>query len=785
MNGGKQVYNYIGENVRRVDGYEKVTGCAKFADDLQMPGMLYAKIKKSSIAHGRILSIDTSKAESFKGVKAVITGKDVPNRVGLYLEDKTFLAVDRVRFIGEAVAAVAAETQEIADEAVELIDVQYEEMPAVFNAFDALKVGAPLLHENLGNYKYGSIFFPEPGTNISNHYKIRKGDVEKGFEKADMIIENKFYVPHIQHAPLENHTVIALTEPTGKITVWSACQSPYAVRRALSVAFKVPLNKIRVVSHYVGGGFGCKAGTTLEGIAIPLSRRLCGKPVKLSFTREEDMVCTFIRQGCHAIIKTGVKKDGRIVAEENTFYWEGGAYTEYGVNITRAGGYASTGPYDIPNVKADSYCVYTNQPVGGPYRGFGMSEIHFAIEQNLDMIAIKLGMDPVEFRKVNALKDGGHTVTNQELHNVGLLECIEKAAKEIKWGEASISTIPYKARGKGFACMYKAPSMPNNAGSSAVIKLNEDATANLLISAIDLGQGAYTVLAQIVAEVLTIPVDSISVIAGDTDCTPYEWQTVASRITYCCGNAVLKAAEDVKRQLIKLGSIKLALPEEDVELKDGFVCSKIYADRKIPIENLSLGLTMPDGSGVHGPIIGRGSFIPPNVRDTDKETGQGDKPVAFWSIGCQGVEIEVDKETGRIDVLKVAAAYDVGKAVNPQLAKAQIEGGIVQGIGSALFEQLLMEDGRVLNPSFTDYKIPAVSDVPEMVVNLVEVPEITGPFGARGVGEAAMVPTAPAIANALYDALGIRVNTLPIIPEKVLHALKEKRINECKADIYD
>lgn len=768
------MYSVIGEDVKKVDGVEKVTGYAKFADDLKMPGMLYAKIKKSPYAHARILSIDTSKAEALKGVKAVITGKDVPHRVGLYLEDKTFLAVSKVRFIGEAVAAVAAETQEIADEAVELIDVQYEELPAVFNAMDAIKEGAPLLHEGLKDYKIGSIFFPEPGTNISNHYKIRKGDVEKGFAEADLIIENQFYVPHIQHAPIENHSVIALSEPTGKITVWSACQSPYAVRKALSVAFNVPLNKIRVISYYVGGGFGCKAGTTLEGIAIPLAKKLQGRPVKLSFTREEDMVCTFIRQGCHAKIKTGVKKDGRIVAEENTFYWEGGAYTEYGVNITRAGGYASTGPYDIPNVKADSYCVYTNQPVGGPYRGFGMSEIHFAIEQNLDMIAIKMGIDPVEFRKLNALKEGGHTVTNQELHNVGLLECIEKASKEIKWGEISKSSFSHKARGKGFACMYKAPSMPNNVASSAVIKLNEDATANLLISAIDMGQGAYTVLAQIAAEILTIPVSSISVVAGDTDCTPYEWQTVASRITYCCGNAVLKAAEDAKGQLIKLGSIGLGLPEEDVELKDGYVRSKIYNERRIHISNLALGLTMPDGSGVHGPIIGRGAFIPPNVRDTDKETGQGDKPVAFWSIGCQGVEIEVDKETGRIEVLKVAAAYDVGKAINPQLARAQIEGGIVQGIGSALFEQLVMKEGKVLNPSFVDYKIPAVSDVPEMTVDLVEVTEVTGPYGARGVGEAAMVPTAPAIANALYNALGIRVNTLPLTPEKVLKAIKEK-----------
>lgn len=772
------MYSYIGKDIKRIDGTLKVTGYAKFTDDYQMPGMLYVKTKKSPYAHARIMNIDTSKAEALKGVKAIITGKDVPNRVGLYLEDKTFLATDKVRFIGEAVAAVAAESEEIAEEAVELIDVQYEELPAVFNAFDALKEDAPLLHEDLKNYNHGSIFFPEPGTNISNHYKIRKGDVEEGFAEADYIMENEFYVPHIQHAPIETHSVIAISEPTGKITVWSSCQSPYAVRKALSVAFKVPLNKIRVISYFLGGGFGCKAGTTLEGIAIPLSQKLLGRPIKLTYTREEEMVCSFIRQGCCIKIKTGVRKDGKIIAVENNFYWEGGAYTEYGVNITRAGGYASTGPYDIPNVNTDSYCLYTNQPVGGPYRGFGMSEIHFAIEQNMDMIAAKVGIDPVEFRKLNALKDGGHTVTGQELHNVGLLQCIERAAEGIKWGEKSESRSSHKVRGKGIACMYKAPSMPNNVGSSAIIKLNDDATANLLISAIDMGQGAYTALAQIAAEVLTIPVSSISVIAGDTDCTPYEWQTVASRTTYCCGNSVRKAAEDAKAQLLKLGSIGLGLPEDDLELKEGYTCSKLYSDRKIHIKDLALGLTMPDGSGVHGPIIGRGSFIPPNVRDTDKETGQGDKPVAFWTFGCQAAEIEVDTETGQIEVLKIDAAYDMGKAINPQLTRGQIEGGIVQGIGCALLEQLIMKDGKILNPSFVDYKIPAVRDVPEIVSHIIEVPEDTGAFGARGVGEATMVPTAPAIANAVYNALGVRVTSLPLTPEKVLNALKDKNKNK-------
>ncbi|GAG73563.1 unnamed protein product, partial [marine sediment metagenome] len=658
---------YVGKSEKRVDGIKKVTGFVRYTDDLKLSGMLYAKIKKSPHPHAKILRIDTSKAEKLPGVKVVITGRDVPSRVGLYLEDKTFLAIDKVRFIGEPVAAVAAESEEIAEEVVSLIEVDYEELPAVFSPLEGIKPDAPIIHEDLGGYKHASIILPQSGTNISNHYKIRKGDVEKGFKEADFVFENDFYVPHIQHSAIENHCAIAQVDPEGKITVWAGCQSPYAVRRTLAVAFDMPLNKIRVISPAIGGGFGAKAGTTLEGIVIPLAQQTNYRPVKLSFSREDVFTNTFIRQGMYARIKTGVTKDGRIIAEENKFYWDGGAYTEYGVNIARAGGYASTGPYDIPNVKADSICVYTNHPVGGPYRGFGMSEIHFAIEQNLDIVAHKIGMDPAEFRRKNALKDGSTTVTGQVLENVGLIQCLDKVTGDIEWDKRVKKVSKIKYRGKGIACMYKAPSMPNNVGSSAIVKINEDGTVNLLVTAMDLGQGSDTVLTQIAAEVLTVPICQISIMTGDTDCTPYEWQTVASRTTYCCGNSVKRAVEDAKNQMLRLASLKFGIPEDNLGLKDGQVVSKIYPDKKVKIADLAMGLTMPDGSGIHGPIIGRGAFIPPDVKDTDKETGQGDKPVAFWTFGVQTAEVEVDIETGEVKVLKIAAAYDVGKAINPEL----------------------------------------------------------------------------------------------------------------------
>ncbi|WIV11691.1 xanthine dehydrogenase family protein molybdopterin-binding subunit [Proteiniborus sp. MB09-C3] len=766
---------YIGQRVNRVDGIKKVTGDLKYVDDIKMPGMLYAAVKRSPYPHAKILSIDISKAEKLPGVKAVTIGQDFPKRVGLYLADKTFLAVDKVRYRGEAVAAVAAETVEIAAEAVKLIEVEYEELEPVTDAIEAMKPGAPLVHPELGDYTHAPIFHTVPGTNISEHFKLRKGNAEEAFKQADYVLESSFYVPHIQHCPIENHVAIAKYDRDGSLTVWASCQSPYAVRGALSAAFGIPLNKLRVISPAVGGGFGAKAGTTLEGIVIPLSMKT-GRPVKLTYSREDEFCNSYVRQAMHSKFKTGVTKDGKIVAEEIEFVWDGGAFTEYGVNITKSAGFAMAGPYEVPNIHGDSYCVYTNHPVGGPYRGFGMAEIHFCIEQNMDTVANAIGMDPIEFRKLNAHKPGGKTATSAPVYdNCGLVECIDRVAKDIDYYTPSEQpSDSKKIRAKGIACGMKAPSMPNDVASSAVIRLNEDGTAYLQVSAQDIGQGSDTALTQIAAEMLSIPPEKITINTGDTANQPYEWQTVASRITFCAGNAIVKAAEDVKRQLIELASIKLSTYPRDLKLEDGHVVSTQYPDKKVSYAELALGLTMPDGSGVHGPIIGRGSFIPENVKNFDLETGQGDKPVAFWTYGANAAEIEVDTETGHIKVLKVSACWDVGKVINPTLIEGQVEGAIVQGLGSALFEEIKLDKGKFLNQSFMDYKIPAVGDMPEMMVSFVENEQHDGPFGARGMAEPAMIPSAPAIANALYNAIGVRMHQIPLTPERVLKAIKEK-----------
>ena len=768
----------VGVSIDRVDGIKKVTGQAKYVDDMKMARMLYAQVKRSPYAHAKILSIDTSEAEKLPGVKSVITGEYYKKRGGLYLEDKNFLAVGTAKFRGEAVAAVAAETLEIAQQAVDLIKVEYEELPAVTNAIEGMKPDAPIIHPDLGSYKVAPIFHPIAGTNISHHFKLRKGDVEKGFAESDYVTEHTYYVPHVQHVPIEPHVAVAQYEADGKLTVWASCQSPFAVRQALAASFDLPLNKVRVISPYVGGGFGAKAGTTLEGIVIPLSMLNCGRPVKLNYTREEEFEDSYVRQGVHIKIKTGVRKDGKILAEKVEYIWDAGAYTEYGVNIVKAAGLAALGPYDIPNAWADSYCVYTNHPVGGPYRGFGMCEIHFGLEQNLDVVAHEIGISEVEIRRINGLRAGGITGTGQVLEDSGYQDCLETVIKEMDYDTPSVSPSPTKVRAKGIAGGWKSPSMPTDVASAAIIRMNEDGTFFLMTSGQDIGQGSDTALTQIAAEVLSVDPSKITIRTGDTDHTPYEWQTVASRTTYCAGNAVKLAAEDARDEILDLAQIKMGYGKRDLELRDGFVVHKMHPEIKVPISTFALGLTMPDASGIHGPLIGKGSCVVPNNMGFDHETGQGTKPLAFWTMGVNGAEVEIDTETGEIRVLKMVSCFDPGKVINPKLYDAQVEGAMVQALGTALFEELKLKDGKVLNKSFVDYKIPTADDMPEMVVKVAEHAEPTGPFGARGIGEPVMVPGAPAIANAIANALGVRFYRMPITADDVLKALKEKKAQE-------
>ena len=780
---------YIGVSVPRVDGVKKVTGAAKYVGDMKWPRMLYAKCVKSPYAHAKIVSIDISAAKALKGVHDVITGDYYTKRGGLYLEDKNFLAVNTVKFYGEPVVAIAAETPEIAEAACELVKVEYEPLPVINNPMEGMAKDAVLIHPELHTYKVVPIFHPQAHTNISHHHIIRKGDADAAFKYAEehpdeyYITEHEYHVPHVQHTPIENHIAVAQYEPDGKCTVWASCQSPYAVRQALSATFDIPLNKMRIISPYVGGGFGAKAGTTIEGIIIPLAMHSKGRPVMMEYTREEEFVNSYVRQGLYTKIKTAVRKsDGKFLAVQNNFYWDGGTYTEYGVNIVKASGFASTGPYEFDNVKTDAYCVYTNNPVGGPYRGFGMCEIHFGIEQNIDEVAKEIGMDPIEIRRVNGLAPGKSTGTGEIMKSCGFLEALDQVAEAIQYDKpCDPPSGPHKVRGKGIAGGWKSPSQPTNAGSAAIIRMNEDGTFFLMTSGHDIGQGSDTALTQIAAEVLCCDPSKFTIRTGDTDHTPYEWQTVASRITYCAGNAIKLAAEDLKEKLLDLAQIKLGYIKRELYLEDGWIINRNHPESRMPMSDLALGLAFEDGSGYGGPAIGVGTFTLPNNINYDPATGYSPKPAAFWTTAVAGAEVEVDTETGIIEVKKMVESCDPGHIVNPELYKAQVEGGMMQALGTVLFEELKLKDGKVLNKSFVDYKIPTIDNAPETFIAMgVEHPEETGPYGARGIGEPAMVPGAPAIANAIYNATGCRFTEMPITPERMLKALQEKAAAEKK-----
>jgi carbon-monoxide dehydrogenase large subunit len=774
----ENVSSLIGASMPRNDVYEKVTGTAIYTDDIQFGGkLLYARVKRSPYPHALIKKIDISKATALPGVKAVIVGADFPKKIGLYLKDKNILAIDRVRFIGEGVAAVAAISNEIAMKALELIDVEYEELEPVFDPEYGATKEAPLIHPKLGEYEVPNFIFPEPGTNIANHFKIKKGDVESAWAKCEYVVERKFKVPHIQHVPIEPHVAVAMQDEKGKIILWASSQSPFAQRALIAETLEISPTDLRVIAPYVGGGFGSKAGVTMEAIPVALATKCKGWPVKLLLTREEEFFTNFVRQGLVSHVKAGCDKNGRVLALKNTMYFDGGGSTEYGVNVTRAAGYSSSGPYDIENVQTDSICVYTNHPIGGAYRGFGMSELHTGLDQVMDELAEKAGLDKVDFLKLNGVKGGDTLDTGMTMHPNGLVQCIENVAKAINWKEVKTPSSLNKYRGKGIAIAWKAPAMPPNAGSSAWVELAEDGKITVGLGGQEIGQGTFTVMAQMAAAALGVPYEDVR-IAGpvDTQYSPYEWQTVASRLTWSMGNAVRRAAADARKQILDLVAEAWKEKPEDLDIVNGIVVS-YKSENETTLKNIGIyGIPKDNNEGwIGGPIIGRGSFMPTYVTNLDPETGQGPRSVVHYTVGCEGLDIEIDKSTGAITVLRAAASFDVGHAINPTLVKAQIEGGFVQGLSSAMFEEIKLKKGVMTNPSFMDYRIATTADTDfPFETPYVEVPQDDGPWGARGVGEHPMVPTIAALGNAIYDATKLRLIGPPYSGEKIYLALLDE-----------
>ncbi len=780
-------HRYVGGDCPRLDAFDKVTGAAVFVQDMILPGMLHGFMKTSPHAHARIKSVNMSRASSLPGVRAVIAGDELDRTLGLYLADRPIVARGVVRYQGEPVAAVAAESEEIAKQACDLIQIEYEPLAAVLDPEEAMRDDAVLVHPNLHQYSFmKGVFCPRPHSNIAHHQKIRKGSIEEGFRLADRVFEHRFENPPVGHAPLETHVTIAHALPGKRAHIITSAQSPFTVRNLFAVAFGLPHNAVRVQIPYVGGGFGGKAGIHLEPLAYCLSRKCGGRPVKLAASREQEFNTLPSRQGLKTRIKTGVKLDGTITALEVTYVWDAGAYADYGVNIGRAAATGGAGPYSIANCRVDSYVVYTNKIYGTAFRGFGHLEVLWGVERNLDMIAHALQIDPYTIRMKNVLRAGATTITGEKVTpNHGRPDvCLEKVAEAIGYVVRTEETprdvskpLQGKVRGKGIALLHKAPAMPVFTSCSAVVKFNEDASVIVLISGVDYGQGTYTSLAQIAAQELSIPLDRVQVLSDcDTATQPYDWQTVASRFMVMGGNAVVEACHDCVTQLKDVAAQVLRAPTHELVCEDERVFVRHTPDQALSYREIVMGYTYPNGNSIGGPILGRGRYIAQGLSHLDPETGQG-KAALDWTYGAHGVEIEVDTETGDIEVLHIASAFDIGKAIHEGMCRTQVQGGVIQGLGSALWEQMQFDDrGRMLNPSFVDYRVPTAKDLPRKMTQIfVETPQLDGPYGARGVGEHPMISVPSAIGNALFDATGINVHELPLSAERVYFALKRER----------
>lgn len=775
-------FNAVGKSVNRVDGWEKITAAARYTDDLEFgPSLLYAAVVESPHAFARIKKIDVSAALKVDGVLKVVTGKDFPHKFGLYMKDRYVFASDTVRFVGEQVAAVVAKNPEAALKGASLVKVEYQQLTPVLDPLKALDKKAPLVHSDLKNYPHVPWFFPQPDTNIAHWRKTRKGNWEEGFKKADIVMEDTYYVPRYAHCAIEPHSVIGLYDDSGRLTMWTSSQSPFTQRNVFVGAlepFGIKHKDIRVISTYIGGGFGGKAGVSMEIVGAALAVSFKGRPIKVIWNRAQEFYNTYQRQGVVTRIKMGAAKEGKITALEYTLYWDAGAYVEYGANVVNAAGLSASGPYRIDNLKIDSMCIYTNLPPGGPYRGFGYSEFLFGLESHMDRMAEKLKIDPVKFRKINAISEGDTLPYGAHMNPTGIQEAIAKVEKEIKWGIKEKSSGKNKEIGKSVVCFWKSPAMPPNASSSAFLKFNEDGSLNILVSGMEIGQGLLTVMAQIASEVLTVPVSKIRVETPDTDRNPYEWQTVGSHVTWGCGNAVKRAAIDAREKIFDIVQRVYCIDKSDLYLKDEAVRCRTKPDFRLRFSDFVInGIQAEDHTFKGGPIMGVGMFMPEFASAIgDPETGQGGHPNVHYTTGAAGVVLEIDRETGKMKIKKAALAVDCGKAINPDLVKGQIVGGMLQGFATVLYEDMRFDEkGRLLNPNFSDYKIPTAKDMPEKVVPIiVETAQPDGPYGARGVGEHTMIPCAPLIANAVYDALGVRIKSMPVTKEKVALAVLNK-----------
>jgi CO/xanthine dehydrogenase Mo-binding subunit len=746
--------NQVGRSVPRLESWLKVTGRAEYVHNLRLPGMLYGKIFRSSVSHGRIRSIDTSAAKALAGVHSVITAAEVKTLLpepyyGPAFHDQPVLAVDKVRYVGEPVAVVLASDPHVAEEAVHLITAEYDEMPAVYDEVEAT-TSKVIVHDELkpaGTFPDLKHLKGRKNTNIALDFRLRRGDVAKAMAGAHKVFEHRFRTQQVMHTPLE--PLVSAAESTdSSITIHTASQSPSFVRIEIARLLGWPENRVRVKVPFLGGGFGAKLYIKLEALVAVLSL-LVKRPVKISLTMEEQFF-TITKHASTFRIKSGVDKDGRIVARDCEVWWNGGAYADIGPRVTQKSGFTAPGPYDIENASIDSYALYTNLPPAGALRGFGIPQLVWAYESHTDMIARELGIDAVEFRKKNLLREGRPQATGTKMQDAAIEKVLERTAALIDWGKPFDRGTGAVKKGRGIAIGFKACIA--NTTSLAAVQVNADGSCTVYTSCVDMGQGSDTAMAQIAAEVLHIPTEDVTVIHSDTDVTPFDMATLGSRSLFHSGNAVKLAAEDAKRQL------------EQLRKEQGLAADCAIADIFLAKYHMRAGS-----------VMGAGNFIPPYT--PPDANGQTENATPFWMVGATGVEVEVDTETGRVKVTRMVNVADVGTPINPKIVETQLSGASIMQLGFTLFEKMLFdEQGQLRNASLAEYKIPGMLDIPPDMTNEAVVAEQrSGPFGAKGVGETATFGVSPAIANAVHDAVGVRIRELPLNPEAVFMALQEKK----------
>jgi CO/xanthine dehydrogenase Mo-binding subunit len=760
----KQAFTVAGTSAHRVDSVEKVTGKAVYTGDLQLPGMAHAKILRSPVAHATLVKVDVSKAKQLAGVIATLTRDDIQSfnyKYGATYKDQSIVAVDKVRYVGDPVAAVLADDAATAEQALDLIEVEYDELPSVTNIEEATAPGAAQLHEGgvaraeLRGSTYGA---PDRfnGTNVCYYLNFGRDDSAIGFAKSAHVFEDTFRFQKVQHYSLEAHNNIAYYDGE-KLTVWASCQDPFTLRDHLSGIFGLPLSRVRVIVPYVGGGYGGKLYVKAEPISAALTW-MTRRPVKLALSVNESFK-TVTRHPARVTVKTGVSKDGKLLARDCQVYMDTGAYADAGPRVTQKAAYRALGPYKIPYAKVEAYGVYTNTVPAGAFRGFGALQVTWAYESQMDMIADRLGLDPLDFRLKNLLKKGDLYTVGDTPVDCDLKEGLLKVADGIRWDEKS--KAPNRAKGLS-CCIKDAGGTYKVAG--ATVKMSSDGSVVLLTGTVEMGQGPRTALSQVVAEELVVPLAEIAVAQLDTDVTPYDISTSASSSMVVMGTAVQRAARDAKKQLLQCAAKVLGEKAADLKLNDG----KVFGKRT---EGIPYGKVIVDFFGSKaGEIIGKGLYK--DKRSTKAVLGS---TTTFWEVGWGGVEVEVDPETGVIRLLNYVSACDAGKAINPEQCIGQDEGALMFGVGHTLMEEMVYEDGQLLNGNLVDYRVPTFRDLPDHLETiLIENGNGPGPFGSKGLGEGGLLPVASAVANAVSRAVGVRIQDLPLSPPKVWRALRDK-----------